>query len=132
MSNEEQIAYDKGQNDKCQYMGTCCLYEDNQVLRIERERLTSEVSKLQEEKQYLEAEISKRDECIDNLEADNKDAAGELELWQRENAVLKQILDNVMKISDVCSLCAMKGQSLPDCKCSTNVECIKNLIKLWG
>ena len=50
----------------------------------------TEITNLKKQIEQLEAEISNRDECIDNLEHDLKDAGGELELWQRENAELKK------------------------------------------
>ena len=69
------------------------LQDTEYALAVEKEnnqKLETEVKNLKDQIEKLEAESSSKDECIDNLEYQLKDAGGELELWQRENAELKK------------------------------------------
>ena len=51
---------------------------------------------------------------------------------QKENSILKNIISEIIKENDICYICQMKGQVLPECKCMENSECLKNMISLWS
>lgn len=45
--------------------------------------------------------------------------------------IIKKILMDVMKYqNECCSVCESYGQKLPECKCMTNEECVKHIVKL--
>lgn len=51
---------------------------------------------------------------------------------QSENEkILKKILNEALMFCDLCSLCALKGQILFNCKCMQNDECIEHMIELF-
>lgn len=77
------------------------LEKENEQLKAQIENLEKDkeqiifesdlkIKALEDHIEKLEADSASKDECIDNLEHDLKDAGGELELWQRENAELKK------------------------------------------
>ena len=69
------------------------LQDTEYSLAVEKEnnqKLEAEVKNLKDQIERLEADSASKDECIYNLQYDLKDAGGELELWQKENAELKK------------------------------------------
>lgn len=73
---------------------SCCITEDLEhsldELNYQNINQDGEIRQLKAQFEKLEADSASKDECIDNLKYQLKDAAGELELWQRENAELKK------------------------------------------
>lgn len=49
-----------------------------------------------------------------------------------ENEILKNIISTVLDKDDICYICQMKGQVLPECMRMENSECLKNMISLWS
>lgn len=76
--------YEQGKNNERELQCGKKNYEKD-IAKLEKEN-----AELKAQIEKLEAESASKDECIDNLEHDLKDAGGELELWQRENAELKK------------------------------------------
>lgn len=49
-----------------------------------------------------------------------------------ENEILKNIISTIMNKDDICYICQMKGQVLPECMRMENSECLENMISLWS
>lgn len=51
---------------------------------------------------------------------------------QKKNKILKNIISTILDKEDICYICKMKGQVLPECMRMENSECLKNMISLWS
>ena len=49
-----------------------------------------------------------------------------------ENEILKNIISTILDKDDICYICQMKGQVLPECMRMENSECLENMISLWS
>lgn len=50
----------------------------------------------------------------------------------KEKEILKNIISTILDKDDICYICQMKGQVLPECMRMENSECLKNMISLWS
>lgn len=51
---------------------------------------------------------------------------------RKENEILKNIISTILDKDNICYICQMKGQVLPECMRMENSECLKNMISLWS
>lgn len=51
---------------------------------------------------------------------------------KKENEILKNIISTILDKEDICYICKMKGQVLPECMRMENSECLENMISLWS
>ncbi|MCQ2611844.1 MAG: hypothetical protein MJ169_08870 [Treponema sp.] len=116
---------------------SCCITESlEQSLNELNDQIVNqdrEITNLKKQIEQLEADSASKDECIDNLEHDLKDAGGELELWQRENAELKkenkQLKDQITDIKEDVERERNKQRRLEH---DFTTDILNNLLNKWS
>lgn len=99
------------------------------VDKIKRQYLLSEEGLGCAEQGYLDGLAEGRKESLDVLICEQEHN----QMLIKENKTMKTILLDVFKKhGDLCSLCEVKGQKLPECKCMKDNECLEHIIELYG
>lgn len=150
----------EGRKEKCLEQnkdGTirpCEVMKENEELKAEIENLKKtyrkqrnrRIDELQKENEQLKQQVKEYLEmpctscCItESLESDLTDLnyqfvnlEAKTKVIEKENEILKNIISTVLDKEDICYICQMKGQVLPECMRIENSECLKNMISLWS
>lgn len=108
------------------------LQKKNAELKKENEQLKQQVKEYLEMPctsccitEALESDLTDLNYQFVNLEAKTK-------VIEKENTIFKSIISIILDKEDICYICEMKAQVLPECMRMENSECLKNMISLWS
>lgn len=116
--------------------------ESRDVYLTEKESLIirqqTKIQTLEKENEELKAQL-KNNPYVQILQNEKSEMAedfakqiGKMKVIEKENSILKSIISTILDKEDICYICQMKGQVLPECMRMENSECLKNMISLWS
>lgn len=142
------IGLSEGRKEKCLEQnkdGTirpCEVMKENAELKEQIEKLKNNYKKqrnrrideLQKENAELKEQL-KNNPYVQILQNEKSEMAEDfakqiekMKVIEKENSIFKSIISTILDKDDICYICQMKGQVLPECMCMENSECLKNNI----